>query len=358
VSEVCDIIARCHSNPAPMSTWEATFLSEAAKWGRQPSPRQIAILKRIANRITPSEIALMLAERVEDLALTLFGETPTYRHGNSIRYGNRFSMAIEVKGNERGVWCAHDDDRKGGDALGLVAYIRGQGQADAIQWAKGFLGIGDGEPMPAPVYRAPSPAPEPKSTLPLARAIWAEAVPTIGTLVERYLTSRGLRLPPEAPLRFHPACPRDKERLPAMVALMTDPVTAAPVGIHRTYLRTDGQGKADGVARKMLGGSGVIRLSPDEEVTTGLGLTEGIETALSVMQVGGWSPAWAATSAGAISTFPVLSGIECLTVFADADAAGTKAARACAERWVRDGREVTIHRPPAGQDWNDIARAA
>ena len=357
MTELADLIARCHSNPAPLSPWEADFLSKAADWRHPLSARQIATLERIANRIAPLEIALMLAEQMEDVAFALQGDPPTYRHGNQVRYGNRFSMAIEVKGNKRGTWCAHDDDRKGGDALGLVAYIRGQGQADAIQWAKSFLGIGDGEPIRAPVYRAPSSAPEPKSTLPLARAIWAEAVPAIGTLVERYLASRGLTLPPRAPLRFHSACPRGKERLPAMVALMTDPVTATPVGIHRTYLRPDGHGKADGDPKKMLGGSGVIRLSPDDEVTIGLGLTEGIETALSVMQVG-WSPVWAATSAGGISTFPVLPGIECLTIFADADEAGTKAGKACAERWVREGREVTIHRPPAGRDWNDIARAA
>ena len=39
--------------------------------------------------------------------------------------------------------------------------------------------------------------------------------------------------------------------------------------------------KADGQAKMMLGTAGVIRLVPDEEVTTGLGLAEGIETALS-----------------------------------------------------------------------------
>jgi hypothetical protein len=42
---------------------------------------------------------------------------------------------------------------------------------------------------------------------------------------------------------------------------------------------------------------------------------------------------WAATSAGAIAKFPVLHGIESLTIFADADATGLRSAAACQERW-------------------------
>ena len=38
-------------------------------------------------------------------------------------------------------------------------------------------------------------------------------------------------------------------------------------------------------------------------MTAGLGLAEGIETALAVMQRAGWSPVWAATSAGAMDRF-------------------------------------------------------
>jgi putative DNA primase/helicase len=210
--------------------------------------------------------------------------------------------------------------------------------------------------VPAPAKRQDTS----KATVPFARAIWSEGVPALGTPVERYLASRGLTLPRNAPLRFHPACARDKERLPAMIALMTDPVTAEPVGVHRTFLRPDGSGKADGQAKMMLGGAGIIRLVPDEEVALGLGLAEGIETALSVIQGAGWSPVWAAGNAGAIGAFPVLPGVECLTLFADNDAngAGTKAARTCAERWAAAGREAIVHCPPPGTDWNDVVRSA
>lgn len=76
----------------------------------------------------------------------------------------------------------------------------------------------------------------------------------------------------------------------------------------------------------------------------GLGLTEGIEDALAILLCD-WAPVWAATSAGAIARFPVLSGIEGLTVFADTDAPGTTAAEVCAARWQAAGRDVRISHP-------------
>ena len=182
-------------------------------------------------------------------------------------------------------------------------------------------------------------------------------MPAVGTPAEAYLASRGLVLPSDAPLRFHPSCPRGPERLPALVALMTDPATAEPCGVHRTFLRGDGNGKAEGQAKMMAGNAGVIRLVPDEDVTLGLGIAEGIETALAVMQRTGWRPVWAATSAGAMRRFPVLPGIEALTIFADTGEAGIGAATECAERWTAAEREARILAPPR-DDWDDVTRGA
>jgi hypothetical protein len=122
-----------------------------------------------------------------------------------------------------------------------------------------------------------------------------------------------------------------------MVALMTDPVTGEPSGIHRTFL--DAQNRK--TERKMLGRQGVVRISPDEDVTFGLGICEGIEDALALI-VSGWSPVWAVTCAGALSRFPVPSEIQALTIVSDADVAGLTAAETCAARWREAGREVKI----------------
>jgi hypothetical protein len=201
-----------------------------------------------------------------------------------------------------------------------------------------------------------SPENEETKTLDLARRIWNETVPAQGTVVEAYLHSRGLSLPSRAPLRFHPSCPRGSERLPAMIALMTSPETGGPCGVHRTFLRDDGSGKADGTTKMMLDAAGVIRLSPDDEATIGLGITEGIETSIALLIIAGWAPIWAAASAGGLAKFPVLASIESIASFADRDdgGAGLRAATACAERWRAASREARIKLPKSGKDFLDF----
>ena len=69
----------------------------------------------------------------------------------------------------------------------------------------------------------------------------------------------------------------------------------------------------------------------------------------------GWRPVWACLSAGSIEVFPLLDGIECLTVFADHDEnrAGERAARECCTRWTAAGRTAVAIQPTFAGDWND-----
>jgi putative DNA primase/helicase len=207
----------------------------------------------------------------------------------------------------------------------------------------------------------------------IASRLWHEARPIGMTLAENYLIHRGLQLGSEAyagdALRFHNACPFRLAhghvlRLPALVAKMVAIRTGEFCGVHRTALAPDGRGKAEltglGNPKKMLGraAGACVKLSPDEEVSCGLHIAEGIETALACIAMG-FRPTWAALSAGGVATFPVLAGIETLTVFADhdANATGLKAARQCASQWSGAGREVTIALPPdQGRDWADDTR--
>ena len=184
-----------------------------------------------------------------------------------------------------------------------------------------------------------------------ARGIWCEAVDPQGTPVETYLEHRSVRMPDAHVIRFHPHCPRKGCAQQAMVALMVDPLSGDPCGIHRTFLKPDGSGHT---GKMMLGKAGTIRLVDLENIGIGIGLAEGLETALTVMQRIGWGPVWAATSAGAIRSFPVLRATT-LNIFADHDAAGLAAAHECAERWLTAGQEALIHIPPDGEDWADAA---
>jgi hypothetical protein len=188
----------------------------------------------------------------------------------------------------------------------------------------------------------------------LALAIWEESAPADGTLVERYLASRGIRIPPPSSIRFHPRLKhRSGRRWPAMIALVTNGTTGDAIGIHRTYLRPDGAGKAPLVPAKMMLGpcrGGVVRLGDSRGK---LLIGEGIETCLSAMQATG-IPTWSALSTSGLRALDLPAEIHEVIVLADGDDPGEAAARDCTRRWRREGRSVRIARPPRGLDFNDL----
>jgi putative DNA primase/helicase len=192
-----------------------------------------------------------------------------------------------------------------------------------------------------------------------ARAIWNDAIHPRGTIVEAYLEARGFMLSPAVQcLRYHPRCPRGTDRLPAMIAEMRGAATDEFAGVHRTYLMPDGSGKANVEPQRMALGSmagAVIKITADEDVTTGLGICEGVEDAVAVLKAG-WRPIWCCMSAGNLGRFPVLPGIEALTVFADADRPGMDAAHRAAECWFKAGREARVVSPKHAKDFGEALR--
>jgi hypothetical protein len=199
--------------------------------------------------------------------------------------------------------------------------------------------------------------------LELADRIWREIPSIAGTAGDTYyLERRGINLsaaPDYGGLRWHPRCIwGNGETRPCVVARFTDIATGEPRGIHRRPITGE-------MARSLGPTKGcVIRLWPDELVTTGLVIGEGVETVLaaatrithrnSLLQ-----PAWAAGSAGNLAELAVLPGIEALTIVVDNDASttGQAAAYRCAQRWNAAGREVTRLIPRrSGTDFNDITR--
>jgi hypothetical protein len=138
-----------------------------------------------------------------------------------------------------------------------------------------------------------------------------------------------------------PRHPLHGQLLGCIVAIMTDPVTALSTGaISRTYID---DGRKVGKAKSLGLGGGVVRISPDDEVTQGLFLAEGIESALAGMSIG-LRPMWATGSTSIMAKFPVLSGIEALTIVADNDANGNgeRAADEVAARWLEAGHETRV----------------
>jgi putative DNA primase/helicase len=222
-----------------------------------------------------------------------------------------------------------------------------------------------------PASKGPS-AHQDNRNLELARQIVREVKPIVGTPGERYLAeTRNIDTRPLAgvleridAIGWHDAVYLNEpghalhgQRLGCIIGIMSDPVTALPTGaISRTYIG-DGLRKI-GKAKTLGSPAGVVRISPDEDVLSGLHLAEGLETVLSAMSIG-LRPIWATGSTSLLKRFPVLGGVEALSILADHDVsgAGEKAARKLELRYRGAGREVRIFRSDKIGDLNDVLRA-
>jgi len=187
--------------------------------------------------------------------------------------------------------------------------------------------------------------------------LWESSKPAVNTAVERYLHSRGLTeaIPPSLrylPDHLHAAT---KTRWPCMVgSIICWPDRL--VGLHRTYIKRDGSGKAPVDPNKMMLGQlrgGCVPLIPVRET---LVIAEGIETALSVVLASPDAGVWAALSATNMPhlILPPLPLAQTIVIAADPDDTGIRAAWSSARKWADEGRLVKIALPAPTKDFNDI----
>ena len=255
--------------------------------------------------------------------------------------------------------------KRGQNALTLADGRNGRLVLDCKKSACAFLDILAATGLRSGDYRAPDPATlaqrereakaEAEKRAAQAKRLWHDAQPIAGTLGEAYLRGRGITcdLPPV--LRFHPDCwhgPTAK-RYPAMVAAVQGSGAAA---VHRTYLRSDGLGKADiEPAKAMLGGvqGGAVRLAGGP---SRLVVVEGLENALSLLSglLDGPATVWAGLSTSGLRGLHLPTQAGRLTIGTDGDKPGRDAAHALAERAHGLGWQVGILDPGNGADFNDI----
>lgn len=239
------------------------------------------------------------------------------------------------------------------EALGLIDF------ADVAEEARSSLSLPHPEPEPAARSR---PAAAPSGSREATRRLFAMARPIAGTVVETYLRKRGITaLHETGALRFHPRCyyrPDDDgptETWPAMIAAVTH-LDGHLTGAHRTWLASDGSGKAPiETQRKAMGdlnGHGV-------RFGTGLKVQaagEGIETMLSLRQVLPTMAMVAALSAAHLSALAFPDTLRRLYIVCDDDPAGRAARDALVERANVAEIEASLLSPVLG-DFNDDLRS-
>jgi putative DNA primase/helicase len=304
-------------------------------------------------------ITAALTARAAESAIALLGE-PNHQLSSKheLRFGRKGSLAVVTNGTKAGSWYDHEHG-VGGDLITLIERVNGVTFRDAVAYAERIIGsVQTLEMPPAPTACARSADVDPIRHQRHAGELWREAVPIVHTAAMRYLARRGIVGSPVGVdggvLRFHPACPFGDTRISCMLAIMRDIHNNEPRAIYRTALTPTGE-KIGRMALCPKTGA-AVKLSPNVNVTQGLAIGEGVETVLSGMQLG-FCPAWALGDADAVQNFPVISGIEALTILVDNDASGTgqSAALKCSARWTEAGREVFRIVPNrCGDDMNEL----
>jgi hypothetical protein len=255
--------------------------------------------------------------------------------------GGRDRFAVNVK---RKIWNCRGCGRGGGP----IDLVMNTNNVDFLV-AVAFLACESTPPKPARVR--PAASPDNGDNQEKALALWREGVDPHGTRVEIYLLGRELKLDHRVAgevLRWHP-------RTRAMLALFRSTQTGRPQALSRTFFDRDGKK----LERRFLGPvwGAAVMLDAFDEVLGSLHVCEGVETGMAARQLG-LRPCWALGSASAVAAFPILGGVQSLTLLQENDDASERACEASAARWHAAGREVFINQPTAGKDLNDAIRGA
>jgi putative DNA primase/helicase len=244
--------------------------------------------------------------------------------------------SLTIKDGDRGLLV---NCKAGCDPIEILRYFRDQGDLP--------------ERKRLPQDLRPSLTREPEHTPdPIAVEAWRIAV-TRGEVLQTYLKRRGINVPPPATLRQGVALQFGRIPTPCMVAAVQEP-HGPLVAVQTTLLTWKGTKSPVSQPRCTTGalGRGAVRLA---EATDVLGLSEGVETGLSAMEMFG-VPTWATLGVGRLGRIAIPPQVRNLHLFAENDEAGQKA-EAAAEIYARQGLTVTIRRPPVRfKDFNDVAQ--
>lgn len=329
--------------------------------------------------------AIGLQGKVDGNEFVAFNPTRADKHLGSFR--------ICIKGAKQGVWCEFAGNERG-DPIDLINYCLFNNQDnkhEALEWAKGFLGIGSGKVTLKQVRQKAEEQKEETERLQkeeiekfrrVAEKIWLDGKQIIkGTPAELYFNARGIdfnvlkRFP--GAIRFSPNCHFETDRrtgqkitLPAVVTAITGN-DGKFVGVHRTFLeQIDGEWKRK--AKKVLGSfaGGSIRLwrgktgAPidklgsikRDDIDETLIICEGIEDGLSIAMACPEYRIWTSISVSNMRNITIPEHIRTVIIAGDNDGDGaiaTKQVENAADSFIRAGKVVKIARPKNAHDYND-----
>lgn len=315
-------------------------------------------------RDQPHELARRLADHAEAVCrhyLSNGWRQGSYWIVGDVRNAPGRSMFVRLTASPKGPAGKWTDAATGehGDLLDVIRESLGlMDFKDVAEEARAFLALPQPDAEPRSSHGKPAPAPT--GSPEASRRLVAMSQPILGTLVETYLRGRAITaLHETAALRFHPRCyyrpdHGPTETWPAMIATVTD-LDGRQTGAHRTWLATNGSGKAPiDTPRRAMGdllGHAVRFGVPKSVMAAG----EGIETTLSLRCALPGMPMAAALSAAHLGAILFPPTLRRLYVIRDNDPAGDGARDTLLGRASEAGIEAIVLSPAMG-DFNDDLR--
>lgn len=204
--------------------------------------------------------------------------------------------------------------------------------------------------------------------------IWSGVCSILDTPAQTYLRSRGIKGDPASwkNLFYHSRLSYKEDdnkpwtQHPGMLAIVRD-TDAKPLTLHRTFLADDGNGKAKVSRQKMMMAQprslkgACIQIDHPVNTPSGklIGISEGIETALSVREATG-CPMWVGISDRIMEQVLFPDDVKIIIVWADIEpsGAGLRAAETLRRIWEPKGVTVIVEAPHFMNrekvDWNDV----
>jgi phage/plasmid primase-like uncharacterized protein len=241
---------------------------------------------------------------------------------------------------------------RGGDVIDLVRRIGGRSFVESCEW---LVGSERTCPPEARISVAEARAKR-QANIHRAKVEWHRGIPIQGTVVEDYLTSRGIigRVPGCIRHSWVPRYWRDDgsegSREPALIAACQD-VSGKVVGIQRTFLDSEGRKARRGSPRLSLGqirGS-ALRFGP---VRPEIMLAQSVEDALSLTRMFPGETVWAALGDANLAHVALPEEVRSVMLCGDTDEPGRAAVERAQEAYETIGINVRALFPRAGKDFN------
>ncbi|ODU68781.1 MAG: hypothetical protein ABT11_15155 [Novosphingobium sp. SCN 66-18] len=209
-----------------------------------------------------------------------------------------------------------------------------------------------------PTVRDTAP-PERKDLGPLARELWAKALPLPGTPAQLYLESR--RIGHSTIGRYDPAgvTYEGGKRLRLPVLFLPIIERRQLVALARVFIDRDGNkhpGLADPKRTLADPRGGAVQIGRTEGGH--LNLAEGFEEAESVIAMHGLPGCWSVNGNELYARLHIPDHIRSITIYSQHGKAASSGVAKAEAHLADGGRKLDVVLPPAGGDWNDAWRKA